>query len=401
MSDRIAVMNRGRVEQVGGPEEVYERPDDDLRRRLHRRLQPDAGDGHRRAGEVQLDQGPTIDAPRPTALGAGERCHAVVRPEKLRIDGSATTAGGPNGLPRVEGVVESSVYLGTATQIVGRPRRRRADDRARPERRRGRAPAAARRRRPGRARAGSPSTCTWSASRPTGAEPRSRRRRRPTVELETTKRGESDGSSEKRSGRVSLIARRWSRRSRWRSGSPPAAAAAGSKAAATRKRETVKLEGKPSGSLTISNWPLYIDKEHRPRLRKGDRRHGQVHRGRQRQRRVLRQDAAAARPGRIGRPQHLRRHRLDGEQDARARLPAELRQVGAAERRKEPRRRACAHPPFDPNRDYTVPWQSGMTGLIVNKEPGAGRALDLRPLRPASTRARSTCSPKCATRCRW
>ena len=26
MSDRIAVMNRGRVEQVGGPEEVYERP---------------------------------------------------------------------------------------------------------------------------------------------------------------------------------------------------------------------------------------------------------------------------------------------------------------------------------------------------------------------------------------
>ena len=27
MSDRIAVMNRGRIEQVGGPEEIYERPD--------------------------------------------------------------------------------------------------------------------------------------------------------------------------------------------------------------------------------------------------------------------------------------------------------------------------------------------------------------------------------------
>jgi spermidine/putrescine transport system substrate-binding protein len=26
------------------------------------------------------------------------------------------------------------------------------------------------------------------------------------------------------------------------------------------------------------------------------------------------------------------------------------------------------HPPFDPNRDYTAPWQSGMTGIIVNKE---------------------------------
>ena len=27
MSDRIAVMNRGRVEQIGGPEEIYARPD--------------------------------------------------------------------------------------------------------------------------------------------------------------------------------------------------------------------------------------------------------------------------------------------------------------------------------------------------------------------------------------
>jgi spermidine/putrescine transport system substrate-binding protein len=26
------------------------------------------------------------------------------------------------------------------------------------------------------------------------------------------------------------------------------------------------------------------------------------------------------------------------------------------------------HPPFDPERQYSVPWQSGMTGIIVNKE---------------------------------
>ena len=26
------------------------------------------------------------------------------------------------------------------------------------------------------------------------------------------------------------------------------------------------------------------------------------------------------------------------------------------------------HPSFDPNRDYTVPWQSGMTGLIVRTD---------------------------------
>ena len=47
----------------------------------------------------------------------------MVRPEKLEIDDAsrASTAGSasdPGGLPGVEGVVESSVYLGTSTQIV-------------------------------------------------------------------------------------------------------------------------------------------------------------------------------------------------------------------------------------------------------------------------------------------
>src|SRR4051794_29321943 len=32
--------------------------------------------------------------------------------------------------------------------------------------------------------------------------------------------------------------------------------------------ETVKLEGKPSGSVTISNWPLYIDEETVPDFEK-------------------------------------------------------------------------------------------------------------------------------------
>ena len=32
--------------------------------------------------------------------------------------------------------------------------------------------------------------------------------------------------------------------------------------------ETVKLEAKPSGSVTISNWPLYIDKKTVPDFEK-------------------------------------------------------------------------------------------------------------------------------------
>jgi spermidine/putrescine transport system ATP-binding protein len=117
MSDRIAVMNRGRVEQVGDPEDVYERPATTFVAGFIgvSNLMPAAIAG---PGEVRLDHGPTLQVPTHD-LGPGEYCSAVVRPEKLRID-ALGTAGAPtsNGLPRVEGMVESSVYLGTATQIV-------------------------------------------------------------------------------------------------------------------------------------------------------------------------------------------------------------------------------------------------------------------------------------------
>ncbi len=116
MSDRIAVMNRGRVEQVGEPEDVYERPATTFVAGFIgvSNLMPAVMVG---PAEVQLDQGATVRAT--TDCLVGERCHAVVRPEKLRID-QLGESGAPsgNGLPRVEGIVESSIYLGTSTQIV-------------------------------------------------------------------------------------------------------------------------------------------------------------------------------------------------------------------------------------------------------------------------------------------
>jgi spermidine/putrescine transport system ATP-binding protein len=116
MSDRIAVMNRGRVEQVGTPEEVYDRPRTTFVAGFIgvSNLMPATVGAN---GEVRLDQGPTLRA-ETAGLAAGERCHAVVRPEKLHIDALGDGEASPNGLPRVEGTVESSVYLGTATQIV-------------------------------------------------------------------------------------------------------------------------------------------------------------------------------------------------------------------------------------------------------------------------------------------
>ena len=129
MSDRIAVMNHGRVEQVGDPEEVYERPDDHLRRRLHRRLQPDAGDGRPASGEVQLDSGPDDRAPTPTASRPASAATRWSGPRSCGSSRSAPTAPA-TALPRVEGIVESSVYLGTDDPDGRRPRRGGADDRA-------------------------------------------------------------------------------------------------------------------------------------------------------------------------------------------------------------------------------------------------------------------------------
>ncbi len=115
MSDRIAVMNRGKVEQVDVPEEIYERPTTTFVAGFIgvSNLMPGSVAA---VGKVKLDSGPEIAADT-GALGPGEGCAAVVRPEKLRV---ALAAGAPpgNGTPQVEGVVESSVYLGTATQII-------------------------------------------------------------------------------------------------------------------------------------------------------------------------------------------------------------------------------------------------------------------------------------------
>ncbi len=120
MSDRIAVMSNGVVEQVDTPENVYERPRTTFVAGFIgvSNLMPGtvaSANGGR--GTIRLDTGLEVETTL-DGIGAGERCHAVVRPEKLVIHHATEPAA--DGLPSVEGVVESSVYLGTSTQIVVR-----------------------------------------------------------------------------------------------------------------------------------------------------------------------------------------------------------------------------------------------------------------------------------------
>ncbi|MBX5470219.1 MAG: ABC transporter ATP-binding protein [Thermoleophilaceae bacterium] len=120
MSDRIAVMNRGVVEQCDTPEAVYDRPRTTFVAgfigvsNLMPGVVVSANGGPAR---VRLDSGVEATA-QADGLRSGERCWAVVRPEKLTLLSADEPA--PPDRPSVRGLVESSLYLGTATQFVVR-----------------------------------------------------------------------------------------------------------------------------------------------------------------------------------------------------------------------------------------------------------------------------------------
>jgi spermidine/putrescine transport system ATP-binding protein len=113
MSDRIAVMNKGRIEQIGDPEDVYDRPATTFVAGFIgvSNLMPGTVRKTGAHGEVELDSGVQVNTDV-DGFRLGERCHAVVRPEKLTIGSE------DRGKPSVEGLVESSIYLGTSTQLI-------------------------------------------------------------------------------------------------------------------------------------------------------------------------------------------------------------------------------------------------------------------------------------------
>jgi len=119
MSDRIAVMHRGVIEQLGPPEAVYERPRTKFVAGfigVSNLMPGSVVSVNGQQADVRLDSGPTVRASAAVAMAAGDRSHVVVRPEKLHV--TLVEEPAPAGRPSVEGVVSSAVYLGTATQMI-------------------------------------------------------------------------------------------------------------------------------------------------------------------------------------------------------------------------------------------------------------------------------------------
>jgi spermidine/putrescine transport system ATP-binding protein len=116
MSDRLAVMNAGRIAQIGTPQEVYESPADAYVAdflgaanllEIVVSLRVRGGASTLSLGDLSLSTSNEV----PAAPGA--KAHVVIRPERVHVEvhGSA----GPN---RVPALVDRLVYLGAATQVL-------------------------------------------------------------------------------------------------------------------------------------------------------------------------------------------------------------------------------------------------------------------------------------------
>ncbi len=101
MSDRVAVMSQGRIEQVGTPEEIYERPASLFVAGFVGESNPLPGRVQRaEGGDVLLETalGP-LRARDPGGLDAGARAILVIRPERCRLEPPDAPSDGLNRIP--------------------------------------------------------------------------------------------------------------------------------------------------------------------------------------------------------------------------------------------------------------------------------------------------------------
>ena len=110
MSDRIAVMNGGVVEQCGSPEAVYEQP---ARTFVAGFIGiSNLMEGKVENGGVRLEGGAHCAASVPDDCPEGSAVCLSVRPEKIWLDEHES------GMVTLEGTVAERVYVGTTTQVI-------------------------------------------------------------------------------------------------------------------------------------------------------------------------------------------------------------------------------------------------------------------------------------------
>ena len=122
MADTVAVMNGGRVEQLGAPADLYENPRTTFVANflgtsnfIEARSQGGGDDLVVKAGDCKL----TLPAARctgPTATGA--KVLVGVRPEKISLTHADDAGQIPDGRNRITGRIADSSFIGVSTQYV-------------------------------------------------------------------------------------------------------------------------------------------------------------------------------------------------------------------------------------------------------------------------------------------
>ena len=116
MSDRVAVFNDGRIQQLAPPEDLYERPNNSFvaqfigeNNKLDGVVETIRGD----RCTVRLDDGTLIDAQPVNVTKVGERTRVSIRPE--RVESNPERLASDSHL--IDAVVKEFIYMGDTFRI--------------------------------------------------------------------------------------------------------------------------------------------------------------------------------------------------------------------------------------------------------------------------------------------
>ena len=122
MSERIAVMRNGRIEQLGAPEDLYERPATEFVAGflgVSNLLDAEVVSRNGTFADLRVADGSVVRAPSGSASN-GDRVRIGIRPEKLHVqplaDDEMAHAGGETN--HVDGTVLDASYIGVSTQYL-------------------------------------------------------------------------------------------------------------------------------------------------------------------------------------------------------------------------------------------------------------------------------------------
>jgi putative spermidine/putrescine transport system ATP-binding protein len=114
ISDRVAVMRDGRIEQLGAPEQIYTAPTNEYVARFvgtSNRLDVQVDDG---AGTSAAWRGQSVPVVSDGGVRAGSQAVMIVRPERIRVSGPTDGVAGASW----GGTVVERTFLGSVTRLT-------------------------------------------------------------------------------------------------------------------------------------------------------------------------------------------------------------------------------------------------------------------------------------------